>query len=1172
MKKRRLYNRIGCAILSFVMILTLGISPAATKVAKADWNTEITSDVSIVVKPDTQESLTFEEDQEYDIASYFTVNYGEDEAPYLCDYSDPANWFSNLDGYTPYSELFSVSYSKITDGTESSLSEAPTRPGTYRASVTFEKGDDDGYYVYANGAYEGWFSPSEIKSATIDYTITESSEPDDETYEGLKLMYGNEELADEDAFILLMFGDGFAAEDQKTFYKESKKIADYIMATSPYDEFADTIKIYAYGTVSNESGARADKATTQAEADADTRDTYFGTSFWTGGMQRLLSVNSDGLAKVEALKKDVLPSADFSVIVVNSDTYGGSGGEVCVASLNSSSLEMMLHELGHTVANLADEYWAGASYASELANMTKESDPTKVRWARFVGKNGVGVYKHEQSETSTDWYRPSDNCKMQYLRQSAPFCEVCKEELRKTFCNHSDVTKIFFQTYADEFYQGAEGKDMSEYFIIRRGGNEITGDKLGDKLTLVYKDDKGNVVDGIPSVAGDYTIEATFAGDDTYKECSMTAEYTIELPDLITIDAASSKVYDGNPMDISINVDYEEDKYTTEVHYTGTMPYTNYEDIPYDSDEAPIKPGKYTVEVKAYDKESGLLISKKSKSYQITFKITTLTNNNTGEYPGAQDWYNNKQIVIVGEGFTADEQDKFEKAAKDYVDYILNTEPFKETQLYFNFAVAEVVSDESGIGTEPKDTYFGLRYDENGKIIPENIQAIANIGYNNVSPYYKANIIIVNDENVKEGAVTKEGYRGYVYGGLDDKEYVARELLNYLTGQDEGYVADTKEKAEAQRADLLSALFYTWYGEDYAIVVSRVYDEQFVENGSPVEMEKYFQTYVLGKEVPREQLNYTFTYYDSEGNELDGAPTRAGTYKVLGELIPSSDAVYASDNDGKVFWKVRDDETYDENGEVFDANGNSIGWLFTDPVTEVTLEDGTTHYIPRARGLATFKISSAQEVKIDEAQDYLSKAQEALANEDAKTAQEYLAKAEEAMKAAEAAEEESIEDRQELDKALKEAQKQVAEALEQSEKDKAAAEEALKKAEEALKEAEAAKKEAEIAKQNAANQVATAKFQAKKASIKSVKTPSKKALKVTWKAVSGAEGYQIQYSKKSNFKSAKTVTVKGASKKTTTIKKLTSKKKYYVRVRAYKTIGGKKVYTSWSTKKSIKVK
>lgn len=63
--------------------------------------------------------------------------------------------------------------------------------------------------------------------------------------EGLQLVYGSESLADEDAFILLMFGDGFTAVQQ------------------------------------------------------DTRNTYFGSTFWSGGMQRLLTVPEAGLTKVK---------------------------------------------------------------------------------------------------------------------------------------------------------------------------------------------------------------------------------------------------------------------------------------------------------------------------------------------------------------------------------------------------------------------------------------------------------------------------------------------------------------------------------------------------------------------------------------------------------------------------------------------------------------------------------------------------------------------------------------------------------------------------------------------------------------------------------------------------------------------------------------------------------
>ncbi|MBQ8077465.1 MAG: fibronectin type III domain-containing protein, partial [Eubacterium sp.] len=83
----------------------------------------------------------------------------------------------------------------------------------------------------------------------------------------------------------------------------------------------------------------------------------------------------------------------------------------------------------------------------------------------------------------------------------------------------------------------------------------------------------------------------------------------------------------------------------------------------------------------------------------------------------------------------------------------------------------------------------------------------------------------------------------------------------------------------------------------------------------------------------------------------------------------------------------------------------------------------------------------------------------------------------------------------------------------------------------------------------------------------------KKQFKAVWKAISRVDGYQIQYSTNSEFKKGnKTVTCKGYSATSKVVGKLKAKKKYYVRVRAYKKINGKNVYSKWSAKKTVKTK
>ncbi|MCI8483806.1 MAG: hypothetical protein HFH41_05655 [Lachnospiraceae bacterium] len=95
------------------------------------------------------------------------------------------------------------------------------------------------------------------------------------------------------------------------------------------------------------------------------------------------------------------------------------------------------------------------------------------------------------------------------------------------------------------------------------------------------------------------------------------------------------------------------------------------------------------------------------------------------------------------------------------------------------------------------------------------------------------------------------------------------------------------------------------------------------------------------------------------------------------------------------------------------------------------------------------------------------------------------------------------------------------------------------------------------------------KVTVQKPSVSSLTNLSGKKLKVKIKKVSGAKGYQIRYSTNSKLKSAQKITTKSTTK---TISKL-KKKTYYVQVRAYKTDStGKKIYSSWSKTKKIKIR
>ena len=96
----------------------------------------------------------------------------------------------------------------------------------------------------------------------------------------------------------------------------------------------------------------------------------------------------------------------------------------------------------------------------------------------------------------------------------------------------------------------------------------------------------------------------------------------------------------------------------------------------------------------------------------------------------------------------------------------------------------------------------------------------------------------------------------------------------------------------------------------------------------------------------------------------------------------------------------------------------------------------------------------------------------------------------------------------------------------------------------------------------------TTKVTVGRISIKSLKNVKKKKIKLTAKKINNINGYEIQYSTSSKFAKAKKKTT---TKYSYTISKLQKKKKYFIRIRAYRIVSGKKYYGQWSATKKIKI-
>lgn len=222
---------------------------------------------------------------------------------------------------------------------------------------------------------------------------------------------------DAQSIVFLIVGDGFTEEEQDIFNTKAEEIKNYILDTEPFIDYKDYINVYSLNVVSKESGA--------SDNPGKLKNTYFQCSYNYYNIERLLVPQN---YKAYDLAESYVPYYDNIIMVVNDQRYGGSGGGISVTSINEESYEILLHEMGHTIANLKDEYWLGGKYADEGVNMTQESDPNKVPWSDLIGINGVGVYQFEEDPS---WFRPHERCKMQYLGKEYSFCEVCNRALDK---------------------------------------------------------------------------------------------------------------------------------------------------------------------------------------------------------------------------------------------------------------------------------------------------------------------------------------------------------------------------------------------------------------------------------------------------------------------------------------------------------------------------------------------------------------------------------------------------------------------------------------------------------------------------------------------------------------------------------------------------------------------
>ncbi|MFL5320551.1 MAG: M64 family metallopeptidase [Myxococcaceae bacterium] len=241
---------------------------------------------------------------------------------------------------------------------------------------------------------------------------------------------------------IVVLGDGYTSADQDKFITDATTMTNALFAATPWKEYAGLFNVRAVHVISNETGG--DQGTY-----GTSRDTALGGYYYCSpGVQRLLCVDD---SRVYGIAMQATPDYDLLIVIVNDPLYGGSGGPIAVASTNVNSNEILIHELGHTLGHLADEYespypgYPDCNGDCTEANATLNATST-VKWKAWIPAgepiptpetsayaSPIGVFEGCRYK-STGVYRPKlTACRMNLL--GVPYCSVCTEAMVKAFWN-----------------------------------------------------------------------------------------------------------------------------------------------------------------------------------------------------------------------------------------------------------------------------------------------------------------------------------------------------------------------------------------------------------------------------------------------------------------------------------------------------------------------------------------------------------------------------------------------------------------------------------------------------------------------------------------------------------------------------------------------------------------
>jgi IgA Peptidase M64/Calx-beta domain/Domain of unknown function (DUF4214) len=240
---------------------------------------------------------------------------------------------------------------------------------------------------------------------------------------------------------IAIVGDGYTAGEQDKYKADVQNVVQGFFAEQPFLDYKNYFNVQRVDVISAQSGADHPERSSFV-------DTAFDATYRCSGIQRLVCVNTGKVSDV--LTNSLGPAQrDIAVVVVNDAEYGGSGGSVAVVSTSPFAINTLLHEQGHTLGFLADEYGGPAPPACNNAtepsavNATRATQRDQIKWNAWIdpatplptGSTDAALPGLYQGAVYCDagLYRPTYRSKMR--ASEYPFDQVNSEQLVRRIYN-----------------------------------------------------------------------------------------------------------------------------------------------------------------------------------------------------------------------------------------------------------------------------------------------------------------------------------------------------------------------------------------------------------------------------------------------------------------------------------------------------------------------------------------------------------------------------------------------------------------------------------------------------------------------------------------------------------------------------------------------------------------